>query len=161
MRGTLGQVSFCQSASDLVPLGARDQLAVSAQGGLPGPELCWELTPRDAGAGLVQSCVDDRAYVSAWPPAARAIFCVNDVLDPAPLLICESLIVRLEALGGAATGSVAHLAVDSHGFDYTADDGAFGALGNWFNIVGGVPGQGFGMLAGQFHSPGGAAVDAQ
>ena len=35
-RGSLGQVSFFrQSASDLVPLGARDQLAVPAQGGLP------------------------------------------------------------------------------------------------------------------------------
>ncbi|MCV7499395.1 hypothetical protein M3G51_011605, partial [Micrococcus luteus] len=98
---------------------------------------------------------------SAWPPSARDFFCLDDVLYPAPLLICESLIAGLEAFDVAAVVTVARLAVDSHGFDHAADDGAFGALEGWFNVAGGVPGQGFDVLAGQCHSPGGAAVDVR
>ena len=96
-------------------------------------ELCWELAPRDASAGLVESRVDDRAYVSAWPPAARAFFSANDVLDPAPLFICELLIVGLEALGDTAVGINFRLVIDSHGFDHAADDGAFGAWDDWLS----------------------------
>ncbi|MCT1386607.1 hypothetical protein M4D54_13435 [Brachybacterium sp. p3-SID1565] len=86
---------------------------------------------------------------------------MNDVLYPAPLLICESLIVRLEAFDVAAVVTVARLAVDSHGFDHAADDSAFGALDGWLNVARGMPDQGLDVLAGQFHSPTGAAVDVQ
>ncbi|MCT1957102.1 hypothetical protein [Kocuria rhizophila] len=86
---------------------------------------------------------------------------MNDVLYPAPLLICESLIVRLEAFDVAAVVTVARLAVDSHSFDYTANEGAFGALDSWFNVERGAPGQGLDVLTGQFHTPDGAAVYPQ
>lgn len=86
---------------------------------------------------------------------------MNDVLDPAPLLICESLITGLEALDVSAVVTVLCLVIDLHGFDHAADDGAFGALNGWFNVARGMPGQGLDMLAGQFHSPGGAAVNVQ
>ncbi|MGO2521227.1 hypothetical protein [Brevibacterium aurantiacum] len=83
------------------------------------------------------------------------------MLDPAPLLIRESLIVRLEAVDGATTGIILRLVIDSHGFDYTANEGAFGALDSRLNVVRGVPGQCLDVLTGQFHPPGGAAVDVQ
>ncbi|WP_246081453.1 hypothetical protein [Homoserinimonas aerilata] len=86
---------------------------------------------------------------------------MNDVLDPAPLIICKSLILRVETFGVAAVVTILRLIIDSHGFDHAADDSAFGALDGWFNIARGVPGQGLDVLAGQFHAPGGAAVDIQ
>lgn len=86
---------------------------------------------------------------------------MNDVLDPAPLFIRESLIVGLESLDVGAVVTVLRLVIESHGFDHAADDSAFGALDGWFNVARGVPGQGLEVLAGQFHAPGGAAVDVQ
>ncbi|MFP3470620.1 hypothetical protein R0J90_11280 [Micrococcus sp. SIMBA_144] len=77
---------------------------------------------------------------------------MNDVLDPAPLLICEPLIARLESLGDAAADIRLRLVIDPHGFDHAADDGAFGALDGWSNVARGMPAQGLDMLAGQFHS---------
>ncbi|MDT1990349.1 hypothetical protein [Micrococcus luteus] len=86
---------------------------------------------------------------------------MNDVLDPVPLLICKPLIVGLEALGDAAADIRFRLIIDPHGFDPAADDGTFGALDGWFNVARGMPGQGLDMLAGQFLSPGDAAVNVQ
>ena len=86
---------------------------------------------------------------------------MDDVLDPAPLLICESLIVGLEALDVAAAVTSLRLVIDSHGFDHAADDSALGALDGWLNVARGMPDQGLDVLAGQFHSPSGAAVDVQ
>ncbi|MGP9706441.1 hypothetical protein [Brachybacterium sp. AOP24-D1-21] len=57
--------------------------------------------------------------------------------------------------------TILRLVIDSHGFDHAADDGAFGALDGWLNVARGMPGQGLDVLTGQFHSPGGAAVDVQ
>ncbi len=62
---------------------------------------------------------------------------MNDVLDPAPLLICESLVAGLEALDVSAVVTILCLVIDSHGFDHAADDGAFGALDGRFNVAGG------------------------
>ena len=86
---------------------------------------------------------------------------MNDVLDPAPLFICESLIARLEAFDVAAIVTVVRLVIDSHGFDYAAYDDAGGASDGGFNVARGMPDQGLDVLAGQFYSPSGAAVDVQ
>lgn len=47
---------------------------------------------------------------------------MNDVLDPAPLFIRESLIVGLESLDVGAVVTVLRLVIESHGFDHAADD---------------------------------------
>lgn len=101
---------------------------MAAGGGLPRAKPCWQLSPRDAGMDLLESGVDDGSRVSTWSPATRGSFCLDDVLDPAPLLFAQRLkLERAAATELAYADALVSLAVDTLRLDDASGDLAFGA----------------------------------